>query len=77
MAGTVNSVMLQLGLTGMFEGGRMPRPAAEVVGDVEDACQRLEAGETVYLNLAGDNLERVRAHVDALYTLTQEASGDD
>lgn len=64
---TVDSIMLQLGLTGMFEGGRMPRPAAAVVADVQDACRRLEAGETVYLSLAGDNLVRVRTHMDVLY----------
>lgn len=63
----VNSIMLQLGLTGMFEGGRMPRPADQVVCDVQEACRRLEDGETVYLSLAGDNLERVRGHMDALF----------
>lgn len=67
MSFPVLSVMLQLGLTGVYEGGVMTRAAAMVEEDVDRACTRLVAGETIYLRMAGDNLGQVKARMAPLF----------
>lgn len=67
MSFPVLSIMLQLGLTGIFEGGVMTRSSTIVEEDLDRACVRLQAGETIYLRMARDNLDQVRARMAPLF----------
>lgn len=73
----VSSIMLRLDLTALYEGATMLRQRSVVVVDVSEACRLLEAGETIYLRLLGDELARVRERIAAYLAATQETSGDD
>ena len=45
----------------------MTRSSTIVEEDLDHACARLQAGETIYLRMASDNLDQVRARMAPLF----------